>query len=104
MINYSLLYDVSDVKRTLQVERKFILESIYHFSDFFSSNAKPEKGSSSKIFRYGDQIQKDEHFADLNHLKRLMDYAEDAFLKIHRQKPQLAPNIKLSIEAQNTFL
>ena len=255
MINYSLLYDISDVKRTLQVEKKFILDSIYHFSDFFSAHAKPDKGSIRKFtlddirvlayismywennpdieaikiglnsgdqyeelydgliqeltpifqefndnhldnttgiviggmidysdkfqlaksykksgdelialaiendekielfyptiycyrhaielflkshigkeiihhkldllysdfeksvlelfnvtipqwftnlilalndfdssgttFRYGDQIHKDEHFVDLNHLKRLMDHAEDAFLKIHRQK------------------
>ena len=43
-INYSLLFGMSEVTKTLKVDKKFILAYIYHFSDFFSPQAKPQKG------------------------------------------------------------
>jgi hypothetical protein len=52
-INYSLIFKFAEAKRILKSDKKFILDSIYHFSDFFSVKAKV-KGTLEKRFDLSD--------------------------------------------------
>lgn len=52
-INYSLIFKFAEAKRTLQSDKKFILDSIYKFSEFFSVQAKV-KGTLEKRFNISD--------------------------------------------------
>lgn len=49
MVNYSLIYGMAEVRQFLQVDRKFILDSIHYFSEFFSSEAKPDANFVKKF-------------------------------------------------------
>lgn len=52
-INYSLIFSFAEVKRLLKMDKKFVLDSIHHFSDFFSVEAKI-KGTLLKKFNLSD--------------------------------------------------
>jgi hypothetical protein len=52
-INYSLIFKFAEAKRILKSDKKFILDSLYHFSEYFSVEAKV-KGTLEKRFDLSD--------------------------------------------------
>ncbi|PKB18049.1 hypothetical protein [Flavobacterium sp. 5] len=52
-INYSLIFKFAEAKRLLKSDKKFILDSIYYFPEFFSVEAK-SKGTLEKRFNLSD--------------------------------------------------
>lgn len=52
-INYSLIFNFAEVKKILKMDKKFVLDAIYHFSEFFTTNAKI-KGTLEKKFNLSD--------------------------------------------------
>lgn len=52
-INYSLIFKFAEAKRILKSDKKFILDSLYYFSEFFSVEAKV-KGTLEKRFDLSD--------------------------------------------------
>ncbi|GHA38287.1 hypothetical protein GCM10007103_19570 [Salinimicrobium marinum] len=49
MINYGLKYKVSEISKILKVEKKLVKDWIYHFAEYLSSNANPEKGKERQF-------------------------------------------------------
>lgn len=44
MLNYNMKFTVADVGRILKIEKDLIKTWTYKFSDYLSSNSKPDKG------------------------------------------------------------
>lgn len=53
MVNYSLKYEVAEVARIFDVDKNTVKSWAYHFFEYLSSQANPEKGTS-RIFTIED--------------------------------------------------
>ncbi len=88
MPNYTQTFKISEVAHILEVDRQLIKDWSYHFTEYLSSSAKPDKGnvhyynlSDIRVFAYVLMYwEEDPDIANIKHGLNSEDYYDNPFI------------------------